>query len=513
MTSKLTRREFVAGTANAAAAAMIVPRHVLGRGYRAPSDTLNIAVVGCGGKGMDNAAALTSQNIVALCDVDFGYVDRQLASRLRIVDGKDPAALNLALRDQFARAKRYADFRVMFDQQKDIDAVVVATPDHAHAIIAKTAMQLRKHVYVQKPLTHSVHEARVLRELARTSGVVTQMGNQGHSSDDARLINEWVQAGLIGNVREVHVWTDRPAGWWPQGVPRPARAIPRPPVPQPDVVYAPGTPKTVPGAPQWDAGTISDLIANGLWEASYSPPDTLDWDLYVAPTPHDVSYHPIYHPFNWRGWLDFGVGALGDMGAHLIDHPYWALGLTAPVSVEATSTPWGGSARHPATYPAATTVHYQFAARGNMPPVKLTWFDGGLFPPRPDLLPDDVVLPDDGGVFFLGDKGLLMHQTYGEKPRLYPEALMEKTASVPKKYPRITVSHEMNWALACMGQGTATSPFEYAAALTETMLLGIVALRAGHGKKILYDAVNMQVTNIPEANQYLRPEYRTGWEV
>jgi predicted dehydrogenase len=510
---KVTRREFVSGSASAALSAMIVPRRILGRGFQAPSDTLNLAFVGCGGKGMDNAAALTSQNIVALCDVDFGYVDRSLASRLRIVNGKDPAAGDLKLRDAFVAAKRYADFREMLDTQKDIDAVVVATPDHAHAIIAKSAMQLKKHVYVQKPLTHSVYEARYLRDLAKTSGVVTQMGNQGHSSDDARLINEWVQAGLIGDVREVHVWTDRPAGWWPQGVPRPARPIPRAPQPPSDAVYAPGTPKTVPGAPQWGSGTINAMISEGLWNANYTAPDTLNWDLYTAPCPHDVAYHPIYHPFSWRGWLDFGVGALGDMGAHLIDHAYWALGLTAPHSIEATSTPWGGSSRNPASYPAATTVHYQFAARGNQPAVKLSWFDGGLFPPRPDLLPDDVVLPPDGGAFFLGDKGLLMHQTYGEKPHLYPESLMERAKSVPQTYPRITVSHEMNWALACMGQGKATSPFEYAGALTETMLLGIVALRAGSGKKILYDASTMTVTNVPEANQYLKPGYRPGWEV
>jgi predicted dehydrogenase len=510
---KITRRRFVAGSANAALSAMIVPRHVLGRGFRAPSDTLNVAIVGCGGKGMDDAAALTSQNIVALCDVDFGYVDRSLAARLRVVDGKQPDANTLLLRDKFTAAARYADFRQMLDKQKDIDGVLVATPDHAHAIIAKTAMQLKKHVYVQKPLTHSVHEARYLAQLARTSGVVTQMGNQGHSSDDARLINEWVQAGLIGTVREVHVWTDRPAGWWPQGVPRPGRPIPRPAEAEVAAVYAPGAPKLVPAAPVWDSQAISDLIREGLWAADYSPPASLDWDLYTAPCAHDVAYHPIYHPFNWRGWLDFGNGALGDMGAHLIDHPYWALGLTPPVSVEATSTRWGGSQRNPDTYPLATTVHYDFAARGNQPPVKLTWFDGGLYPPRPDLLPDDVVLPPDGGVFFLGDKGLLVHHTYGQDPKLYPASLMEQAARVPKKYPRITVSHEMNWALAAMGQGKATSPFEYAGPLTETMLLGIVALRAGQGKKIYYDADNMRVTNVPEANAYLQPGYRAGWEV
>ncbi|MGH7592934.1 MAG: Gfo/Idh/MocA family protein [Gemmatimonadales bacterium] len=511
---KVTRRHFVAGTANAALSAMIVKRHVLGRGFQAPSDTLNVAFVGCGGQGMENASNLTSQNIVALCDVDFGYVDRSLASRLRIVDGKEPSENSLKLRDQFMAAKRYADFREMLDTQQDIDGVVVATPDHAHAIIAKSAMQLKKHVYVQKPLTHSVHEARTLKALARSSGVVTQMGNQGHSSNDARLINEWVQAGLIGPVREVHVWTNRPAGWWPQGIPRPARPLPSMPAASAaPPVYAPNTPKLQPGAPEWNQTMINHLISQGMWDNNYSPPPSLDWELYTSPCAHDVAYHPIYHPFNWRGWTDFGVGALGDMGAHLIDHPYWALGLTEPTSVEATSTPWGGGSRNPASYPMATTVHYEFAARGKEPPVRLSWFDGGLYPPRPAMLPDDVTLVSEGGVFFIGDKGVLMHQTYGAKPQLFPRDLMQKTAAVPQTYPRITVSHEMNWAEACKGQGRATSPFEYSASLTETMLLGIVALRAGQGRKIRYDADTMTITNLPDANQYLKPGYRPGWEV
>ena len=509
---KVSRRDFVAGTANAALSAMIIPRHVLGRGFQAPSDTLNVAIVGCGGQGMENAANLLSQNIVALCDVDFGYVDRQLADRLRITGGKDPGENTLKLRDRFMAARRYADFREMLDKQKDIDGVVVATPDHAHAIIAKSAMQLKKHVYVQKPLTHSVYEARTLRDLAKSSGVVTQMGNQGHSSNDARLINEWIQAGLIGPVREVQVYTNRPI--WPQGVPRPTRPVPSlQAAPTTPDVYAPGSPKLQAGAPEWGRGDITNLIAQGLWAANYSPPPSLNWELYTAPCAHDVAYHPIYHPFNWRGWTDFGVGALGDMGAHLIDHPYWALGLGAPTSIEATSTPWGGGSRNPASYPLAMTVHYEFAARGKQPPVRLSWFDGGLYPPRPAVLPDDVGLNAEGGVFIIGEKGVLLHETYGQRPQLFPHDLMEKTASVAQTYPRITVSHEMNWAQACKGDGKATSPFEYAAGLTETMLLGIVALRAGQGKKILYDAATMSLTNAPDANQYLKPPYHPGWEV
>ncbi|HSL69426.1 MAG TPA: hypothetical protein VK864_04250, partial [Longimicrobiales bacterium] len=239
----------------------------------------------------------------------------------------------------------------------------------------------------------------------------------------------------------------------------------------------------------------------------------LRWDLYLGPVPNDIAYHPLYHPFNWRGWVDFGVGALGDMGAHLIDHPYWSLGLEYPTTIEATSTPWGGSAREPATYPMAMQAHYEFPARGDRPPVALHWYDGGLMAERPPELPDDVPLNAEGGVIYIGDKGILMHETYGKNPRIWPDSLMEAARNVPEKYPRIADTHPMNWANACKGRGKAVSPFEYAAPLTETMLLGIVALRAGQGRKIRYDSKLMQVPNLPDANQYLTREYRKGWEV
>ncbi|MEO8451755.1 MAG: Gfo/Idh/MocA family oxidoreductase [Gemmatimonadota bacterium] len=463
----LARRTFVAGLGGLGLGALVLPRRILGGGgFQAASDTLNVAIVGAGGMGMSNAEALVSQNIVALCDVDFGYVHRSLTDRLKPDRGKvNPETVKV--RDQFTKAKRYADFRRMLEQ-KNIDGVVIATPDHLHAVIAKAAMEAGKHVYVQKPLTYTVHEARVLRDTARRTGVKTQMGNQGHSSNDARLINEWIQAGVIGPVHQVQVWTNRPI--WAQGVPRPKPlAAPKPP--------------------------------------------GLRWDLYLGPVKEDVPYNPAYHPFSWRGWVDFGGGALGDMGAHLIDHPYWALRLTQPTSVEATSSPWGGSAETPVTYPLATVVHYDFAARGSMPPVKLSWYDGGLMPPRPRQLPDSVELEREGGVFFLGEKGILMHETYGSKPRIWPEALMAEAQAVPKSIPRIETSHELNWVAACKGNATESSPIDYAARLTETMLLGIVALRTGQGKKILYDADNMRITNRPEANQYLTREYRAGWAV
>ncbi len=494
---KMTRRAFVEGAGRAALGAAIVPRRVLGgTAFQAPSDTLNVAIVGAGGMGMSNAEALVTQNIVALCDVDFGYVERSLASRQKDDKGQ-PRPEAVALADQFTKARRYADFREMLDRSKDIEGVVIATPDHLHAVIAKAAMEAGKHVYVQKPLTYSVHEARVLRETARRTGRVTQMGNQGHSSNDARLINEWIQAGLIGPVREVHIWTNRPI--WPQGIPRPA-APPAPPA---------GTP---PSPPSWNMRAINERTAAAMMGA-YPVPDGLHWDLYLGPVAEDIPYHPVYHPFNWRGWTDFGVGALGDMGAHLMDHPYWALGLAAPTSIEATSTPWGGSRQKPVTYPQAMTVHYEFPARGAAPPVRMSWYDGGLMPPRRPELPDDLQLNREGGVIFVGDQGILMHETYGAKPRLYPDALMQQTASVPQTMPRIERSHELNWVAACKGQAAASSPIEYAAQLTEVMLLGIVALRTGQGRKILYDAERMQVTNVPEANQYLTREYRAGWSI
>jgi predicted dehydrogenase len=492
----ISRRDFVSGGSKLAMGAMIVPRHVLGGvGYQAPSDTLNIAIVGAGGMGGENAQELGSENIVAVCDIDHELVAKKVEERTTDGDG-EPREKGVRWKEQYEQALKYTDFQAMLDEVPEIEAVLIATPDHAHAVIAAAAMKAGKHVYVQKPLTYSVHEARTLQALAESIGVVTQMGNQGHSGDGARLINEWVQAGVIGAVRRVHVWTNRPI--WAQGLLRPA--------PFPDD-FDPLSPDR-----SWWPGSVAEAQATGLW-ADFKVPNHVAWEQYLGPCARDVPYHPIYHPFHWRGWVDFGVGALGDMGAHLIDHPFWALGLGLPTAIEATSSPWGGPSEDPVSYPLATTVHYEFERRGLMPPVHMTWYDGGLMPKRPEALPADVKLNRTGGVIFEGERGILMHETYGRNPKVYPEELMEEAKAVPESYPRIEDSHEMNWANACKGVGEATSPFSYAAPLTETMLLGIVALRSGQGRRIEYDAEAMLVTNFEDANQYLTREYREGWSL
>jgi predicted dehydrogenase len=343
------------------------------------------------------------------------------------------------------------------------------------------ALDLDKHVYVQKPLTWSVDEARALARKARRTKVATQMGNQGHSWDDGRKAVEWIRAGAIGEVQEVHVWTNRPLAYWPQGIPKPE-------------------PQRIASSLSWNMPGVMARLANAM--GLYSKPDTLDWNLFLGPAPL-VEYHPVYHPFNWRGWPDWGVGAIGDMGAHLMDHAYWALDLGYPTTVETVSTPFSGSC-----FPTATTTYYEFAARSGRLPVKMTWYDGGLLPPRPVELGEEKLNPT-GGAILVGTKGKLMYDTYGLKPRLLPDSLQRSVGDPKPTLPRITTNHEVNWADAAKGKGEASTPFEYAAALTEVMLLGVVALRAG--TKIHYDGANMRVTNNADANDYLKREYRRGW--
>lgn len=444
----LSRRTFIGRVAKAGVAAsvapMIVPRHVLGGpGYQAPSDTVNIAGIGIGGVGSSKLSNIEGQNIVALCDIDSEYAADVF--------------------EEYPDAARYVDYRRMLDEMEDeIDGVVVATPDHTHAVIALAAMERGINAYVEKPLTWSVAEARALAEAAERTGVVTQMGNQGHSSDDARLTNEYIRSGAIGEVEEVHIWTNRPV--WPQGIELP--------------------------------------------EQLYRVPDTLEWDLFLGPA-QEEPYAPEFHPFSWRGWVDYGTGALGDMAAHLLDHPYWALELGAPETIETRSTAFNGQ-----SWPHATMTHYVFPETGERSSIRLTWYDGGLMPQRPDELPEEEELNPTGGVIYIGTEGKLMHGTYGTDPRLLSEERMEEEPEPPQLFERVEdENHEMNWVRAIRGEEEATSPFSYAGPLTEVMLLGIVSLRAGN-RKLEWDAENMEVTNLPEANDYLRRQNpREGWEL
>jgi len=536
----VSRREFTTTAASAAAGFMIVPRHVLGRGMQAPSDLLNIAVVGINGMGGNNAQQVMGQNIVAICDVDTLLLDRKIKSwqdrvyppaavpgaagagggrqggqgagggraggaagptyknfgkskAQQDADAKwaredGDATLKRFVDAQLPRLQKHRDYRRMLEQQKDIDAVIVATPDHMHAVIASAAMDAGKHVYVQKPMCWSVHEARHLAKKAADTKLVTQMGNQGHSQDEARRGQEYLMSGVIGDIKEVHVWTNRPLAFWPQGIPRPA-ALPENPT----------TPL------RWNNSGISRRLAAAMKSEGVSVPDTLAWDLFLGVAP-DVEYHPVYHPFNWRGWVDWGQGALGDMGADLIDHPVWGLKLCLPTEIETASTPFDKIC-----YPNATTTYYSFPARNGMPPVKLTWYDGGLTPPKPEEMGEEA-FNGEGGILYIGSKGKMLQNTYGQRPRLLPierhndyGAPKEKMVRVPHE------AHEMNWVNAIKGKDEISSPFSYAAHLTEIMLLGVASLRAG--KKLFYDGAKMQVTNDPSANDFLTRTYRAGYSL
>jgi len=452
--STWSRRKFLGAASTAAAGIMVVPRHVVGATQRrkAPSDTLNIACVGVGGMGFSDTRGVRSENIVALCDVDDEMVARLLRSE--DLEPKEKA--------MYEKAAKYRDFRRMLEKEKGIDALTVTVPDHNHAVIAMAAIKLGKHVYVQKPLTHTIKEARLLAKAAKEANVVTQMGNQGHSKEGARLICEWIWNGAIGDVFEAHCWTNRPI--WPQGIDAPTE-IP-------------------------------------------SVPSTLDWDVWLGPAPFRP-YHPAYHPFKWRGLWDFGTGALGDMGAHIMDQPFWALKLKSPISVQASSTVYTKDYA-----PRAEVVTYEFAAREGMVPVTLTWWDGGLMPPRPaELEPGRMMGDDGGGCLFRGTKGLLMCSTYGENPRLIPESRMQDYKRPEKTIPRSPGIRE-EWIEAIKKGTKSTTDFSYAGPLTETMLLANVAVRlADKNLKLLWDGEKMEFTNLPEANELLHFQYRPGWSL
>lgn len=447
----ISRRDFMGGAA-AAMAFTFVPGSVLAQ---PPSGKVNVASIGSGGMGggNTNACADAGANIVALCDVDWNRAAETFK--------------------KFPNARKYKDFRKMLDEQKNIDAVIVATPDHFHTVAAMAAMRRGKHVYVQKPLTRLVSEARALTEAARKYKVVTQMGNQGHSGNGVRDICEWIWAGVIGEVREVHAWTNRPV--WPQGIDRPKGEDP--------------------------------------------VPDTLDWDLWIGPAPMrpfkawpDNPKESIYCPFRWRGWWDFGGGALADMACHVLDPVFWAMKLKYPTSVEASCTPGNNE-----TFPLASIVHYEFPAREGMPAVKVHWYDGGLKPERPKELEISRPLNQAASnVLFIGSKGVLRCGEYGDNPQLLPYERNREFANnkPPQTLTRIKTSHEGNWLEACKTGGQATSNFDYAGPLTEMVTMGNLAIRPENvGKKLEWDGANMRVTNDEKANEYVQMRYREGWSL
>lgn len=447
MKKTLDRRSFISRSAIVGTGLIVVPRHVLGgKGYIAPSDKLNIAAIGSGGMGSSNIERCKSQNIVALCDVDFV----QAADTFK----------------RFPNAPQYKDYRIMLEKEKGIDAVIVATPDHSHAPAAMAAIKMGKHVYVQKPLTHSVFEARKLTEAVREYKVVSQMGNQGRSGEGTRRLAEWIWAGAIGDIREVHSWTNRPV--WPQGIGRPVETM--------------------------------------------TVPDTLDWNLWLGPAP-ERPYNSAYLPFNWRAWYDFGAGALGDMGCHVLDPVFHALKLKYPVWVQGSHSyevreMWK-RVDNQETYPSASIINYQFPARGEMPPVRLTWYDGGLMPTWPAEV-DPKKIPADGGSMFIGDKGIIVCETYGGDVQMFPEERFLEYKDLPKTLKRIGTSHEMNWVDACKGGEAPCSNFDYSGPLTEMVLMGNLAIRVP-GKRLLWDGDNMKVTNDDDANRFIQREYRKGW--
>ncbi len=438
MARKLTRRTFLASAA-AGTTFMIVPRRaVAGSGETAPSDRVNVAGIGAGGQAAHDLNVVSkSANIVALCDVD----DRRAEESYK----------------RWPDAPKYKDWRVMLEKQKDIDAVVIGTPDHMHAPATMAAMALGKHVYVEKPMAHSIFEVRQLMAAARRYKVATQMGNQGHSFYGVRVLHAWMEKRVVGDVREVQCWTNRPT--WPQGIPTPTDT---PPV-----------------------------------------PEALDWDLWLGPAPHRA-YHPAYCPRNWRGWCDFGTGALGDMACHIMDPAFWTLDLGAPTRVTPElSAPCGDS------FPQASKVRFEFPERGKKPPVTLTWYDGGNMPERPAELEEGRMMGDrDGGSLMIGEKASIMMGCYGNPVRLIPESKM-KEGKLPKAtLPKSPGQHE-EWLIACKGGEPAGANFDYAGKLTETVLLGVLAIRAG--QTIEWDAENMKIPNFPEAEQFINPPYREGW--
>jgi predicted dehydrogenase len=440
--ASVSRRHFLRRAAALGLGFNIIPRHVLGQGLTPPSEKLNIAGIGIGnqGGGVLRDPAISNQNIVALCDVDWNYASGTAKA--------------------FPKAERFSDYRVMLEKLKNCDAVVIGTPDHMHAPITLAALRAGKHVYVEKPMAHTIEEARVMTRVARETGLVTQMGNNGHASEGLRQTREWIQAGAIGKVKEVHCWSDRPGKWWTQDRERPA-AMPA--------------------------------------------PDSLDWNLWLGAAP-ERPYNSCYHPVAWRGWFDFGTGALGDMAIHNLDPAFYALDLDAPVAAESQSSPLKKE-----SYPAWQIITLEFAAKGDRPALKVHWYDGGKKPARPAELEAGIEW-DDNGILFIGEKGAMLCGGWCGAPELLPESRMKNFVRPPKTLPR-SIGHRAEWVQACKDGKPQDSKagFAYSGPYTEALLVGNLATRLQ--KRIEWDAATMRVKNAPEADALIRKHYRDGFGI
>ena len=485
--STCTRRTFIGTYSAALAGISLVPRFVLGgQGYVPPSDRLNAACIGVGSQGfrvMINFLRQPEVQIVSVCDVNTGsgdYVEwgaNELRNKGRdllndstwgesrkgawagIEPSKDLVDRYYALETgQAARnaCTAYIDYRELLEKETDLDAVIIGTPDHLHAPIAIDAMRRGKHVYCQKPMSHTVDEARKMAEVARETGVATQVAIGNSASEDTRILTEWIQAGAIGTVREVYNWSSRP--FWPQGIERPKVSMP--------------------------------------------VPEYLNWDLWLGPVPYRP-YHSAYQPFVWRGWYDFGTGAVGDMGCYSFDTIFRAIGLTAPTRIEASST-----TLFPESYPSASIIHFDFPAADGRPAVTIHWYDGGLKPRIPEEM-EGTELPNEG-LLFVGDSGKILCEFSGGEPRLIPESAMKAFTPPPQTLPR-SIGHYEEWIAACKGGPAAAANFEFSSAVTETILLGNVALRAQ--KPIHWNPANHTVEKPDEAKQFLIQTYREGWMI
>ena len=437
----MRRRHFLQ-TVAATAAAHVISRRVLGgEGQTPPSEKLHIAGIGIGGQGAGDLREMAGENIIALCDVDW----KKAANTFKT----------------YPKAEKFRDYREMLEKCRGIEAVMIATPDHMHAPITLAALRAGKHVYVEKPMAHTIEETRVMARVAKETGLVTQMGNNGHAGEGLRVAREWLQAGAIGPVREIHCWTDRPGTFWKQDLERPSDTPPVPP--------------------------------------------ELNWDLWLGAAPQRP-YNPVYHPKAWRGWFDFGTGALGDMAIHNMDPAFYALDLDPPLAASAQTSPLKKE-----SYPAWQIIIYEFAAKGNRPAVNIIWYDGGKMPPPPKDLDPGIKL-DSNGIYFLGEKGTMLCGGWSGMPALFPRQLRLDFVRPPKTIAR-SPGHRIEWINACKAHRPedAKAGFAYSGPYTESLLVGNLAVRLQ--KRIQWDSAAMKAPDAPEAESLIRKHYRKGFEV